>query len=129
MFGSKGLDAEIDGDKWSATMVVMASHSNDVLSVTGSDAGAKQMHFSIQNFNGEGTYTVGPGNQDNMLRWTAGLNPEDSYIANFQMGSGTIEVTEITDARTIGTFSFTGENTNGDEVVVTAGEFDAEIEQ
>lgn len=128
--GSNGtMNLKYTGTDWSATLSVQAINTNGVLSVTGSDSNAKQGALNITNINGTGTYKVGPNGTDpgNMLRWTEGLDPAQSYIANSIIGTGTITIDKLTATEVSGTFSFTGYNTAQSSKAITEGSFSAKF--
>jgi len=124
--GSNGsISLKVDGGTWNATLAVQAVNSNGVINVTGSDSNAKQAAVNLYGVSAPGTYQVGPPNQGNMLRWTEGLGQTDTYQANGVIGSGTVTVTELSDSKIKGTFSFTGFNTAQTSKQITEGTFEA----
>jgi hypothetical protein len=124
--GSSGsISLKVDGGTWNASLSVQAVNSNGVINVTGSDSNAKQAAVTLYGVSAPGTYQVGPPNQSNMLRWTEGLGQTDTYSANGVIGSGTVTVTELSDSKIKGTFSFTGYNTAQTSKQITEGTFEA----
>ena len=128
--GQGSMTLKYDGTSWSASLAVVATSSNGVWTVTGSDSGAKQCGLSVNNVTGPGTYTVG-GNltNPNMGRWTASTDPSDTYTTMLGQGSGTVTITELTDTHTKGTFEFTAKNTAQETITITSGTFSADISQ
>lgn len=122
--GSGTLTLKYDATSWDASLAVVGVNAGGVVNVTGSDSQAHQASIILYGATGTGTYEVSSGLQ-NQLRWTEGLDPKDSYIANGIVGTGTITVTELTSTKIVGTFSFTGFNTNGDSKQITDGQFNA----
>ena len=121
--GSNGsISLVVDGSSWNASLSVQAVNTNGVINITGSDSNAKQASIMLYNVTETGTYTVEGSNQ---LRWTEGLGQDDSYIASFLLGSGTITVTELSATSIKGTFSFTGVNTAQSSKSITDGVFEA----
>ncbi|MCB2207468.1 MAG: hypothetical protein KQH67_04160 [Bacteroidetes bacterium] len=124
--GSNGsISLKVDGSTWNASLSVQAVNSNGVINVTGSDSNAKQAGVTLYGVSAPGTYQVGPPNAGNMLRWTEGLGQNDTYQANGVIGTGTVTVTELSDSKIKGTFSFTGYNTSQTSKQITEGTFEA----
>lgn len=124
--GSNGsISLKVDGSTWNASLAVQAVNSNGVINVTGSDSNAKQAGVTLYGVTAPGTYQVGPPNAGNMLRWTEGLGQTDTYQANGVIGTGTVTVTELSDSKIKGTFSFTGYNTAQTSKQITEGKFEA----
>ncbi len=124
--GSNGsISLKVDGSTWNASLAVQAVNSNGVINVTGSDSNAKQAGVTLYGISAPGTYQVGPPNAGNMLRWTEGLGQTDTYQANGVIGTGTVTVTELSDSKIKGTFSFTGYNTAQTSKQITEGTFEA----
>ena len=118
------LSLKYDGTNWTATNV-QATFVNDIVNVAGIDNNNHQATITLEGISQTGTYQVGPGNPSNQLSWTEGTNPEDVYQANWTIGSGSVVVTLLSDAKIEGTFQFTGYNINQDSTVVTEGKFSA----
>jgi hypothetical protein len=124
--GSNGsISLKVDGSTWNASLSVQAVNSNGVINVTGSDSNAKQAGVILYGVSAPGTYQVGPPNAGNTLRWTEGLGQNDTYQANGVIGTGTVTVTELSDSKIKGTFSFTGYNTAQTSKQITEGTFEA----
>ena len=121
---SGSLSLKYDGTNWTATNV-QATFVNDIVNVAGIDNNNHQATITLEGISQIGTYLVGPGNPSNQLSWTEGTNPEDVYQANWTIGSGSVVVTLLSDAKIEGTFQFTGYNINQDSTVVTEGKFSA----
>ncbi len=123
--GGNSMSLTYDGTSWSASLSVQAVSTNGVLNITGSDSQARQASVVLYNVTSPGTYVVGPsGNASNQLRWTEGVSTEQTYVANFILGEGTVTLTELTATGTKGTFSFTGYNTSSGKRTITNGKFD-----
>ncbi|MEE4260074.1 MAG: DUF6252 family protein [Bacteroidales bacterium] len=124
--GSNGsISLKVDGSTWNASLSVQAVNAGGVINVTGSDSNAKQAGITLYGITETGTYKVGPPNQGNMLRWTEGLGQTQTFQANGVIGDGTITVTELTDNKIKGTFSFTGFSTEQTSKQITEGKFEA----
>jgi hypothetical protein len=125
--GSGGsMTLKHDGTSWSASLAVAAANTNGVLSVTGSDMSANQCNVTLYNIPGTGTYDLGVSmSNPNTGRWTQGLGQNDTYTTMVGQGTGTCTITELTSSRVSGTFEFTGKNTLGNSVTITAGSFSA----
>ena len=87
--------------------------------------GEKQVGFTIDVYNGVGTYTI--TETDNHARYTLrdfNATPMDKdYMTDQPGGSGEIKVTSDANNEMIGTFHFTAFN-NGEKVELTDGSFD-----
>jgi|GEM_PF-747904 hypothetical protein len=118
------ITLKADGVSWSASLAVQAVNTNGVINITGSDANAKQASILLYGIHQTGTYQMAAGIA-HQLRWTAGLDQNDTYMANGLVGSGTITITELTATKVKGSFSFTGVNTTGASQSITDGIFTA----
>ena len=123
------MTCKVDGADWTAGLAVVATKNGTLVTVTGNDSNAKQLQLILYNLAGTGTVDLGgtPTNQ-NAGRWTAGIGQNDTYTTQLGVGSGTVEVTELTDTSIKGTFQFTAKNPAGTEVAVTDGSFTATFE-
>jgi hypothetical protein len=120
------MTCKYNGTSWTASLAVVATNANNLVTCTGSDSNAHQCQFSLMNVTGTGTYQVGGSmTNPNMGRWTQGLNPEDTYTTSVGLGSGTVEITAFSSTGFSGTFSFTAKNTAQTEVSITEGSFNA----
>ena len=122
--GNGTLSLKYGGTSWSASLAVQGVNTNGVINVTGSDSDARQASVLLMGVTQPGTYQITSGSF-NQLRWTEGLAQEQTYVASGILGSGTITVAEISDSKIVGTFSFTGYNTNGVTKEITDGKFSA----
>ena len=120
------MTLKYNGNAWSATLAVVGSNSNGTINVTGSDATAHQASVTLVGVTSTGTYEVTAGSQ-HQLRWTEGISQEETYGANGIVGSGTVTLTELSETKAVGTFSFTGVNMNGDTREITDGTFEVEF--
>jgi hypothetical protein len=124
------LTCTVNGTAWNASLAVVATNTGGVLTVTGSDSNAGQCQVIIFNPSGAGTYPLG-GNLTNQSngRWTQGTGQEDTYTTMLGQGQGTVEITELSDTKVKGTFSFTAKNSAGTEVTITEGSFSSTFSQ
>jgi len=118
------ITLKADGVSWNASLAVQAVNTNGVINITGSDSNAKQASILLYGVSQTGSYSMTAG-MAHQLRWTAGLEQSDTYMANGLVGNGTITVTELTSTKIKGTFSFTGVNTSGTSKNITDGSFTA----
>lgn len=125
------MTALVDGDRFNADLKAVASHDGTILTVTGSGGIAEQCQVILQDFNGEGSYTLGGSmTATNNGRWTASINPQSgTYLTQGGLGDGACTITSWDGAIVKGTFNFTAKNLNGEEAVITEGEFHVEIEE
>ncbi|MCF8228012.1 MAG: hypothetical protein K9G58_08080 [Bacteroidales bacterium] len=126
--GSGTMTAKIDGTDWSASLAVQGVYSNNLFTVTGSDANSKQLQITIMNVNDTGDYTLGgdPTNT-NAGRWTEGIGQEQTFSTQLGLGSGMVNITEWTGSKAEGTFSFTAKNSEQAEVSITEGAFSVSL--
>ena len=122
--GSGSMSLTYNGTSWTADLAVQGVNTNGVVNVTGSDANGHQASVILYGVTELGTYEIVQTLQ-HQLRWTEGVNTEQTFVANGILGSGSISVTELSSTKVKGTFSFTGYNTSGDSRSITNGEFEA----
>lgn len=126
--GEGTLTAKVDGQTWSSLKAtVSATVSNNVLAIQGSTSNGEYIRFNIMNYTGVGTYKTGD-NLSNVNSISYGtIDPIASWMSTFNIGSGTIEITEDTATTVTGTFTFTGINANANNSTktVTEGSFSA----
>jgi len=121
--GDGNMELVIDGDSWNASLAVVANKSaENIVTVTGSDSNAKQCQIIILNCNAIGTYNL---SDPNIGRWTAGLAQEQTYTTSVGLGTGTVEITELSDTGISGTFHFSAKNTEIEQITITEGNFNA----
>lgn len=123
------LTCKVDGNAWTASLAVVATNSGGVLTVTGSDSNAGQCQITLMNVKGTGTYELGgSATNPNTGRWTQGLDPNnDTFTTMMGIGSGSVEITELTSSKVSGTFSFTAKNMNSQGVSITDGSFSSDF--
>lgn len=122
--GNGTLSLKYGGTSWNASLAVQAINTNGVINVTGSDSDAHQASLLLMGVTQPGTYQI-TALSGHQLRWTEGLNPEQTYLANGIIGSGSITVTEISDSAIKGTFTFEGYSTSSATKSITDGNFSA----
>lgn len=128
--GEGTFTAKVDGTAFTSLSVsVSAAITNGVAVVQGSNSAGEYIRINISNYNGVGTYKTGDAisNTNSLMYGT--VNPIASWMSTFDLGNGTIEVTEDTGTSISGTFSFTGINANAGNTTktVTEGKFNAPI--
>ena len=124
--GNGTMSLTYGGTSWNASLAVQAINTNGVINVTGSDSEARQASVILVGVTEAGTYQVNTGSTS-QLRWTEGLGQDQTYVANGILGSGTVTITELTATKIIGTFSFTGHNTDGGTKEITNGQFNVDF--
>ncbi len=126
--GEGTLTAKVDGSNFEALSVAVgATISNNVAAIQGSNSDGEYIRLNISNYNGVGTYTTGNSISNVSSAMYGSVNPVIAWVSTFDIGSGTIEVTEETDTTIKGTFSFTGINSDGNTTskTITVGKFNA----
>ncbi|MCI2229722.1 DUF6252 family protein [Polaribacter sp. MSW13] len=126
--GEGSLTAKIDGNDFaSLKSTVAATVSNQVAAIQGSTSGGDYIRINIMNYTGVGTYNTGDAitNVNSISYGT--ISPITTWMSTFNIGNGTIKITEDTSTTMSGTFSFTGINSNAGNSTktVTEGEFSA----
>jgi hypothetical protein len=109
--GKGSLTAKVDGVAFTALSVAVgATITNNILIIQGSNANGAGITMTIMNYNGVGTYKIGDNilNNSGMIYGT--INPIVSWVTTFNIGTGTLTVTEDNSTTVKGTFSFVGEN-------------------
>ncbi|QNM84668.1 hypothetical protein H9W90_10715 [Polaribacter pectinis] len=124
--GEGSFSAKVNGEEFiSLSVSVGATVANNVLAVQGSKSSGEFIRLNIMNYTGVGTYKTGDAvtNASSMIYGT--INPVASWTSTFNIGSGTVIVTEETATTVTGTFSFEGVNTNAGNKTITEGKFSA----
>ncbi|WP_323789365.1 DUF6252 family protein [Psychroserpens sp.] len=136
--GASGvLVAKIDGTNFESLEIsssaTVANNGQNLIIIASSSSG-KAFSLSVFGFDGAGTYPIGGGiNITNVGSYseTDVSNPQSPSTEIWQapfddMVAGEIVISEVTDAKVIGTFNFSCKNVNGDQSVkvVTDGSFD-----
>lgn len=124
--GEGSLTAKVNGaDFASLNAAVAAVVTNGVLVVQGSNASGEFIRINISNYNGVGVYKTGDAISNTNSISYGTVNPIATWISTFNVGSGTIEITEETNTAVEGTFSFEGVSDGSPNKTVTAGKFNA----
>jgi hypothetical protein len=119
------MTASVDGADFDATLTVQGTLDNGVFVVAGNNGNAQQIQITLNGVSAAGTYQIGgSATNPNMGLYVDGPSAEQSYTTIVGVGSGTAEITELTDTSAKGTFSFNARNTAGDVVNVTDGSFE-----
>jgi len=126
--GEGTLTAKVDGQAWSSLKATVgAVVSSGVLAVQGSTSNGEFIRINIINYTGVGTYKTGD-NLSNVNSASYGtIDPIATWMSTFNLGSGTIEITEDSATTVKGTFSFTGINASAgnSSKAITEGTFNA----
>lgn len=124
--GEGTFTAKVDGVVFtSLKATVGASVTNQVVAVQGSKSNGEYIRFNILNYAGIGTYTTGDAvSNTNSIQYGT-VTPISTWISTFNLGTGTIEITEDTSTNISGTFSFTGVQDGFANKIVTEGTFNA----
>ncbi len=124
--GDAFLTAKVAGTDFASMDVsVSATVTSTILVVQGSNAGGDFIRFNISSYNGVGTYNTGDNltNTNSIMYGT--ITPVASWTSTFNIGNGTIEITEDSATHVKGTFSFLGYNGSTDRKEITEGNFSA----
>ncbi|PKP26840.1 MAG: hypothetical protein CVU03_01360 [Bacteroidetes bacterium HGW-Bacteroidetes-2] len=133
------VKAKVNGTNISSTKQLTTATQVDAGGVTtvliqGTNMDGKGFNFTINGFEGIGTYPIGgganifvvanyvEGNAQNPLEtqiWTA---PYDTSV------SGEIQISEVTATTIKGTFEFTGKNNDGTFKTITEGSFNVDFQ-
>ncbi|WP_159946882.1 hypothetical protein [Polaribacter septentrionalilitoris] len=124
--GEGTLTAKVDGQTWSSLKATVgAVVSSGVLAVQGSTSNGEYIRINITNYTGVGTYKTGD-NLTNVNSISYGtIDPIASWMSTFNIGSGTIEITEDTATTVTGTFTGINASANNSTKTVTEGSFSA----
>ena len=124
--GEGTFTAKVDGTSFtSLKATVSAVITNGVAVIGGSNANGDYIRITISNYNGIGTYKTGNAISNTNSILYGSLNPFANWSSTFDIGSGTIEITEETPTKVSGTFTFLGYNGPSDRKEVTEGTFSA----
>lgn len=134
--GSGVLVAKVDGNNYESMAIsssATVANNGQNLIIIASNSSGKAFSFTILGFNGEGTYPLGGGaNIFNSASYTATdvSNPQNPSTEAWQAPYddtevGEVVVTEVTDSKVKGNFSFTCKNVGGDQSIktITNGSF------
>jgi len=122
--GMGAMSATIDGTNWNAgNCNINEIATEEIITITGADAAGATMVCSLLGIDGETTLDLAddsaPGGN---CSWT----DEDDIGGSFGSISGELDISTWNDELLEGTFEFTGEDTEGNTVEVTNGEFTCE---
>ena len=126
--GEGTFTAKVDGANFaSLKATVGASVASGTASIQGSNAGGEYIRITLTNYNGTGTYKTGDAVTNASSIQYGTIDPVAAWVSTFNLGNGTIEVTEETSTTITGTFSFTGINSSAGNSTktVTEGKFSA----
>lgn len=120
--GTSTMTLKYGGTSWNASLNAQGIKSGNTIVITGTGSDSKQAQVQLSNITSSGTYNV-TASSGHTLRWTESTNPTDTFLANGVLGSGSITVTEISDAKIVGTFQFNGFSAGGTTRNITDGKF------
>lgn len=140
--GGEGIvSAKVDGNSFSSleatSFAVITSQSGfSALNVQGNDANGRAISLQISGFDGVGTYEITDSNVFSLVSYMEidinnPTNAETWFAPYENSGAiGEVKVSERTDTRVKGTFSFKAKNQNGDQSIknITDGTFDVKIQ-
>lgn len=124
--GEYYMKSKVDGNDYnnSAFFAPSATLNSGVLMIQSSTDVGNSIQIQIPNFDGVGTYNSGSNNLANGYINYLTLSPLRTYTS--VRGSGTVEVTEVTETYIAGTFSAVApenDETPSATVTITEGEF------
>lgn len=131
--GGSFVTATIDGEEFES-LNLLTNYSeldSSIVMITGSTGGinAQSIIITLNNFEGEGVYELG-GNSLSIATYTDGVASLEAYSTFNNPGTGTVDLSFVTENIAEGSFSFTAsrEDENGDVVTVEVmeGEFGIE---
>ena len=125
--GEGTFTANVAGtDFESLKVTVGAQVTNGVAAIQGSNSQGNYIRINIASYTGVGTYKTGNALSNlNSISYGT-ISPVAMWMSTFDIGSGTIEITEDTDSTISGTFSFTGFNASDSSTKnITNGSFSA----
>lgn len=126
--GEGALSATVAGSSFTSLQATVgATVTNGVAAIQGSNSSGEFIRINISSYNGTGTYKTGDNLSNTSSISYGTINPVATWMSTFNLGTGTIEITEETDTTITGTFSFTGINASAGNSTksVTAGKFSA----
>lgn len=126
--GEGNLTAKVNGATFTSLKVAVGAQiASSAAVIQGSNAGGEYIRINITNYTGVGTYTFGNSISNvNSISYGT-VNPVATWISTFNIGNGTVEITEDTASTITGKFSFTGINSDSGNSTktVTDGNFSA----
>lgn len=129
--GDEFLTAKVDGADFSSFedsigASIGTGGAGDVLAVQGSNNSGDYIRINITSYTGVGTYTTGDAITNVSSLSYGSVTPLAAWTTTFDIGNGTVEITEDSATHVKGTFSFTGLNSSDStNKTITQGEFSA----
>ena len=138
--GEGTITASVDGTTVTTMQLgtfgyVSGSGASKALQLTGADATGKAFTLQVVGYTGIATYNVNAGNGPlAVLTYTATdfnnpQNTNNTWVSGGDGTTGTLTVTEYTDAVVKGTFSFKGVNQAGTFKQISNGSFNVALNQ
>lgn len=116
------FSAKVEGVFWTGTKIVAVHASgSDLIQITASGASQTEQIVLAFTGSGPGTYEMG---DDNLGSCSIGGNVFTTIFDNTPTGSIVITKYDATNGIISGTFSFVGEDINGNDFAVTEGKFE-----
>lgn len=100
--GTATMSGTIDGEAWTATVVLMA-RSGNIVGISGRDAAGREIVMELRDVTGAGSVTIG-GNSDSTVRLQIG---SDAWVGHREGAGGEVVLTTLTDTHVTGTFDVT----------------------
>lgn len=129
--GGEFLTAKVNGTNFSSFedsigASIGTGGAGDVLAVQGSNTGGDYIRINLTSYTGIGTYTIGNSITNVSSIAYGSVTPLGAWTSTFDIGNGSVEITDDNSDFVEGTFSFTGIN-NSDNTTknVTEGKFKA----
>ncbi len=124
--GEGSFTAKVDGvDFTSLSATVGATVNSQVAAIQGSKSDGEYIRINIMNYAGVGTYQTGNSLTNTSMMSYGTVSPISTWTSTFNLGTGTVEITEETDSTISGTFSFTGVQDGFANKTITEGTFNA----
>ncbi len=127
------LTAKVNGQNYSSFVTPTAVSVAGMLMIQSSASSGNSIQIQVANYTGIGTYTSGNNDlTDGYINYLLlGSTPTSFQTFTSVRGTGTVEITEVTETSISGTFSATApENIPGstNQVSITEGSFKAELQ-
>jgi hypothetical protein len=123
--GTGSISAQVNGQAWSAPTTRAATHVNNTLTITGTDASQRTILVAAANVTAPGTFQLTQGNPNGAI--ASVIEGAAIWSSPLPGGSGTLTVTVLTATRVAGSFTFTGLPATASATgsrIVTGGQFD-----
>ncbi len=120
------LTANVAGTNFeSLKATTSAIITNGIAAIQGSNSKGEYIRITLSSYNGVGTYKTGDALSNTNSIGYGTVSPIVAWTSTFDIGTGTIEITEDTATTVSGTFTFLGYNGPNDRKEVKEGKFSA----